>query len=90
MTNNGSYQHSRSSERETQKENQATQSQERAQAEETGLIANSKEEERQQAELTRRVAGTVAPYVEPPSKIPRRRGRRVSGREIASGGESDG
>jgi hypothetical protein len=60
---------------------------ERAQAEEKGEIASAKEEERQQAAAIRRVAETVAPYVEPPSdndprcllEIPRRRG--LSGRE---------
>jgi hypothetical protein len=72
-------------------EKKATQSQEeRAQAKEKVEVANAKEEERQEAEFTRRVAGEVAPYVDPPSIIPRRGRRRVSEREIASGGESDG
>jgi hypothetical protein len=45
---------------------------ERAQAEEKekGEVANAKEEERHQAEITRRVAGTGAPYVDPPSGKP--------------------
>jgi hypothetical protein len=39
---------------------------------EKGVVANAKEEEIQQAEVTRRVAGTDAPCVEPPSdKTPR-------------------
>jgi hypothetical protein len=68
---------------------------ERAQVaeEEKGKVANAKEEERQQAELTRRVAGTVAPYVEPPSdkaprellEVPRRRGTSASGTESDGG-----
>jgi hypothetical protein len=45
----------------------------------------AKEKERQQAEVTRRVAGRIAPYVEPPSKIPRRTRKIISGSEIASG-----
>ncbi len=37
-----------------------------------GGLANVKEEERQQAEVTRRFAGTDASYVDPPSdKAPR-------------------
>ena len=39
---------------------------------EKGKVANAKEEERQQAEVTRRFAGTDASYVDPPSdKAPR-------------------
>jgi hypothetical protein len=39
---------------------------------EKGEIPNAKEEEKQQAEVTRRVAETDAPYVDPPSdKAPR-------------------
>jgi hypothetical protein len=76
-TKNSSDPHSKSSGGEKEKEKKATQSQEeRAQAEEEGngeeANAKAKEEERQQAEVTRRVAGTVAPYIEPPSdKDPR-------------------
>jgi hypothetical protein len=59
-------------------------------------VANAKEEERQQAEVTRRVAETFSPYAAPPSDkapreslgVPGRRGR--SAREIASRRESDG
>jgi hypothetical protein len=45
---------------------------ERAQAEEKGEVASAKKEERQQAEVTRRVTGTDVPYVDPPSENPPR------------------
>ncbi len=35
-------------------------------------LANAKEEERQQADVMRQVAGTAAPYVGPPSDKPPR------------------
>jgi hypothetical protein len=74
-TKNSSDQHRKLSggEKGAEERKKETQSQEeRAQAEEKGEEANAKEEERQQAEVTRRVAGTVAPYVEPPrDKAPR-------------------
>jgi hypothetical protein len=35
-------------------------------------VANLKEDERQQAKVTRRVAGTDAPYIDPPSDKPPR------------------
>jgi hypothetical protein len=60
----------REREKEKEKEKTATQSQEeRAQTEEKvkGEVANAKEEEKQQAVVTRRVAGTVAPHINPPS-----------------------
>jgi hypothetical protein len=53
----------------------STQSQEeRAQAEEKekGELANAKEEDRQQAEVTRRVAERDAPYTAPPCENPPR------------------
>jgi hypothetical protein len=57
------------------KEKKAAQSQEeRAQVEEKekGEVGNVRAEERQQAEVMRRVAVTVFPYVDPPSeKSPR-------------------
>jgi hypothetical protein len=53
-------QHSKSSGSDKEQEKKATQSQEeRAQAEENGEVANAKEEERQQAEVTRRVVTSV-------------------------------
>jgi hypothetical protein len=49
--------------RERKKENKAAQSQEeRAELEEKGEIANAEEDERQEAEVTRRVAETDASY----------------------------
>jgi hypothetical protein len=71
---------------------------ERAQEEEKekGEVANAKEEERRQAEVARRVAGTFAPYAAPPSDKALRESLRVIGRkvtsarEIGSGRESDG
>jgi hypothetical protein len=70
-TKNYCDQHSKSSGGEKDKEKKATQSQEEKEKGEEAN-ANAKEEERQQAELTRRVAGTVAPYIEPPGdKDPR-------------------
>jgi hypothetical protein len=62
-------------ERKERKGKEATQSlEERAQVgeKEKGKVASAKEEERQQTEITRRVAGTDAPNVDPPSnKAPR-------------------
>jgi hypothetical protein len=67
-TKHSSDQHSKASGRDRQKEKKATQSQEkRAQTDEKGGLSNAKEEERQQVEVTRRVAGAAAPYAEPPS-----------------------
>jgi gas vesicle protein len=91
-TKNSFDQHSRSSGRETQKENQATQSQkERAQAEEKGVVANAKDEERQQAEVTRQVAGTVSTTKRASKRSVRKmRERSVPGKERAEQSNAHG
>jgi hypothetical protein len=66
-TKNRSAHHSKRSRREMEREGKESDAVSGRESKEKAEVENAKEEERQQAKVTGKVAGTNAPYVDPPN-----------------------